>query len=218
MKALHIKCDECCCWCCYYRCITDVYEVKAVFILALLDLLSLSFPSHPRNSSGCSMTEATSTGEFVLEQTLHASSPLYWVQVSLGGVWRLFHTALTCATRYPMAMGTLADLEDQEPIPGKENPIKIHLQVGLLQWRGSLPTRLSKPCLNISSYPLQYIILTLVQCFFFLGCNAVCQLVLSRYSQRKAFTLSYRLLVSSSPIATQCQVYSGCIEGPEGKF
>ncbi|XP_075896566.1 menin [Nelusetta ayraudi] len=30
--------------------------------------------------------------------------------------------------RYPMAMGTLADLEDQEPIPGKENPMKIHLQ------------------------------------------------------------------------------------------
>ncbi|XP_060887028.1 menin [Labrus mixtus] len=30
--------------------------------------------------------------------------------------------------RYPMAMGTLADLEDQEPIPGKENPLKIHLQ------------------------------------------------------------------------------------------
>lgn len=32
-------------------------------------------------------------------------------------------------TRYPMAMGTLADLEDQEPIPGKENPLKIHLKV-----------------------------------------------------------------------------------------
>uniref|UniRef100_A0A3B4GK55 Menin n=2 Tax=Haplochromini TaxID=319058 RepID=A0A3B4GK55_9CICH len=31
-------------------------------------------------------------------------------------------------TRYPMAMGTLADLEDQEPIPGKENPLKIHLK------------------------------------------------------------------------------------------
>ncbi|XP_030194365.1 menin [Gadus morhua] len=30
--------------------------------------------------------------------------------------------------RYPMAMGTLADLEDQEPIPGKESPIKIHLK------------------------------------------------------------------------------------------
>ncbi|KAM3842329.1 menin isoform 2-T2 [Diretmus argenteus] len=30
--------------------------------------------------------------------------------------------------RYPMAMGTLADLEDQDPIPGKENPLKIHLQ------------------------------------------------------------------------------------------
>lgn len=30
--------------------------------------------------------------------------------------------------RYPMAMGTLADLEDQDPIPGKENPLKIHLK------------------------------------------------------------------------------------------
>lgn len=28
-----------------------------------------------------------------------------------------------------MAMGTLADLEDQDPIPGKENPLKIHLKV-----------------------------------------------------------------------------------------
>uniref|UniRef100_A0A7N6ADQ6 Menin n=1 Tax=Anabas testudineus TaxID=64144 RepID=A0A7N6ADQ6_ANATE len=31
-------------------------------------------------------------------------------------------------TRYPMAMGTLADLEDQDPIPGKESPLKIHLK------------------------------------------------------------------------------------------
>lgn len=30
-----------------------------------------------------------------------------------------------------MAMGTLADLEDQEPIPGKESPLKIHLKVFL---------------------------------------------------------------------------------------
>ncbi|XP_035608835.1 menin-like [Oncorhynchus keta] len=30
--------------------------------------------------------------------------------------------------RYPMAMGTLADLEDQEPIPGKESPYAIHLK------------------------------------------------------------------------------------------
>lgn len=30
--------------------------------------------------------------------------------------------------RYPMAMGTLADLEDQEPIPGKESPYTIHLK------------------------------------------------------------------------------------------
>lgn len=30
-----------------------------------------------------------------------------------------------------MAMGTLADLEDQDPIPDKENPLKIHLKVSL---------------------------------------------------------------------------------------
>nr|XP_046175270.1 menin-like [Oncorhynchus gorbuscha]XP_046175271.1 menin-like [Oncorhynchus gorbuscha] len=30
--------------------------------------------------------------------------------------------------RYPMAMGTLADLEDQEPIPGKESPHAIHFK------------------------------------------------------------------------------------------
>ncbi|XP_040035668.2 menin [Gasterosteus aculeatus] len=30
--------------------------------------------------------------------------------------------------RYPMAMGTLADLEDQDPIPGKESPMTIHLK------------------------------------------------------------------------------------------
>lgn len=30
--------------------------------------------------------------------------------------------------RYPMAMGTLADLEDQDPIPGKDNPLNIHLK------------------------------------------------------------------------------------------
>lgn len=33
---------------------------------------------------------------------------------------------LSC--RYPMAMGTLADLEDQEPI-GKGDPLSIHLKV-----------------------------------------------------------------------------------------
>lgn len=26
-------------------------------------------------------------------------------------------------------MGTLADLEDQDPIPGKESPLRIHLKV-----------------------------------------------------------------------------------------
>uniref|UniRef100_A0A8C1SJX1 Menin n=1 Tax=Cyprinus carpio TaxID=7962 RepID=A0A8C1SJX1_CYPCA len=30
--------------------------------------------------------------------------------------------------RYPMAMGTLADLEDQEPMTGKESPLSIHLK------------------------------------------------------------------------------------------
>ncbi|XP_047240930.1 menin isoform X3 [Girardinichthys multiradiatus] len=30
--------------------------------------------------------------------------------------------------RYPMAMGTLADLEDQDPIPDKESPLQIHLK------------------------------------------------------------------------------------------
>ncbi|XP_072542972.1 menin [Salminus brasiliensis] len=30
--------------------------------------------------------------------------------------------------RYPMAMGTLADLEDQEPISGKGDPLSIHLK------------------------------------------------------------------------------------------
>lgn len=71
--------------------VLHVYEAKAVFILALLDVLSLSFSSHPRNSSGCSTSEATSTGEFVLAQTLHASSPLSKVSLA----WRLFHTALS---------------------------------------------------------------------------------------------------------------------------
>ncbi|ROL47940.1 Menin [Anabarilius grahami] len=30
--------------------------------------------------------------------------------------------------RYPMAMGTLADLEDQEPMTGKESPLTIHIK------------------------------------------------------------------------------------------
>lgn len=38
--------------------------------------------------------------------------------------------------RYPMALGTLADLEDQDPIPGKESPLTIHLKVSLMPaWR-----------------------------------------------------------------------------------
>lgn len=35
----------------------------------------------------------------------------------------------TPCVRYPMALGTLADLEDQDPIPGKETPLTIHLKV-----------------------------------------------------------------------------------------
>ncbi|KAG7465271.1 hypothetical protein MATL_G00174630 [Megalops atlanticus] len=30
--------------------------------------------------------------------------------------------------RYPMALGTLADLEDQDPMPGRESPLSIHLK------------------------------------------------------------------------------------------
>ncbi len=51
-------------------------------------------------------------------------------------VFLLNFTLSSCfalSNRYPMAMGTLADLEDQDPIPGKENPLKIHLKVNL--WR-----------------------------------------------------------------------------------
>lgn len=115
------------CVCVGIKDVFHVCEVKAVFMLALLDsrLLFYSLPSPPRNSSGCSMSEATSTGELVSEATLGASRPLGRC---------LFHVGLSRVTRYPMAMGTLADLEDQEPIPGKENPIKIHLQVGLLHF------------------------------------------------------------------------------------
>ncbi|XP_061091323.1 menin [Conger conger] len=30
--------------------------------------------------------------------------------------------------RYPMALGTLADLEDQDPIPGRDSPLSLHLK------------------------------------------------------------------------------------------
>ncbi|KAJ8246765.1 hypothetical protein GJAV_G00255160 [Gymnothorax javanicus] len=30
--------------------------------------------------------------------------------------------------RYPMALGTLADLEDQDPIPGRETPLSLHMK------------------------------------------------------------------------------------------
>uniref|UniRef100_A0A3P8SLK0 Menin n=1 Tax=Amphiprion percula TaxID=161767 RepID=A0A3P8SLK0_AMPPE len=47
--------------------------------------------------------------------------------LQLQQVFVLKFISSSCA-RYPMAMGTLADLEDQDPIPGKESPLKIHLK------------------------------------------------------------------------------------------
>uniref|UniRef100_A0A3B3T4Z3 Menin n=1 Tax=Paramormyrops kingsleyae TaxID=1676925 RepID=A0A3B3T4Z3_9TELE len=32
--------------------------------------------------------------------------------------------------RYPMALGTLADLEDQDPLPGRDSPLTLHMKVG----------------------------------------------------------------------------------------
>ncbi|KAG7496776.1 hypothetical protein JOB18_024994 [Solea senegalensis] len=52
------------------------------------------------------------------------SSELLQLQQKL--LWTLYDRG--DLDRYPMAMGTLADLEDQDPIPGKENPLKIHLK------------------------------------------------------------------------------------------
>ncbi|XP_056156399.1 menin [Lampris incognitus] len=52
------------------------------------------------------------------------SSELLQLQQKL--LWLLYERG--DLDRYPMAMGTLADLEDQDPIPGKENPHKIHLK------------------------------------------------------------------------------------------
>uniref|UniRef100_A0A3B4XM64 Menin n=1 Tax=Seriola lalandi dorsalis TaxID=1841481 RepID=A0A3B4XM64_SERLL len=52
------------------------------------------------------------------------SSELLQLQQKL--LWLLYERG--DLDRYPMAMGTLADLEDQDPIPGKESPLKIHLK------------------------------------------------------------------------------------------
>ncbi|KAM9718393.1 menin isoform 2-T3 [Menidia menidia] len=52
------------------------------------------------------------------------SSELLQLQQKL--LWLLYERG--DLERYPMAMGTLADLEDQDPIPDKENPLKIHLK------------------------------------------------------------------------------------------
>ncbi|XP_061565687.1 menin isoform X2 [Cololabis saira] len=52
------------------------------------------------------------------------SSELLQLQQKL--LWLLYERG--DLSRYPMAMGTLADLEDQDPVPGKENPLKIHLK------------------------------------------------------------------------------------------
>ncbi|XP_037538202.1 menin [Nematolebias whitei] len=52
------------------------------------------------------------------------SSELLQLQQKL--LWLLYERG--DLDRYPMAMGTLADLEDQEPLPGKESPLEIHLK------------------------------------------------------------------------------------------
>uniref|UniRef100_A0A4W6E9Y4 Menin n=1 Tax=Lates calcarifer TaxID=8187 RepID=A0A4W6E9Y4_LATCA len=52
------------------------------------------------------------------------SSELLQLQQKL--LWLLYERG--DLDRYPMAMGTLADLEDQDPIPGKESPLTIHLK------------------------------------------------------------------------------------------
>uniref|UniRef100_A0A3P9KS55 Menin n=1 Tax=Oryzias latipes TaxID=8090 RepID=A0A3P9KS55_ORYLA len=52
------------------------------------------------------------------------SSELLQLQQKL--LWLLYER--NDLERYPMAMGTLADLEDQDPIPGKGNPLSIHLK------------------------------------------------------------------------------------------
>ncbi|KAM9426004.1 menin isoform 1-T2 [Pholidichthys leucotaenia] len=52
------------------------------------------------------------------------SSELLLLQQKL--LWLLYERG--DLDRYPMAMGTLADLEDQDPLPGKESPLKIHLK------------------------------------------------------------------------------------------
>lgn len=130
-------------------------NAKAGFILARLDFLSLSFSSHPRNSSGCSTSEATSTGEF------HASSPLSWVQVSLA--WRLFHTALSPCEQVPNGNGHTCrswrpGTNSGQGEPHKDPPAGRASAVTRQFARTSPQT---PPRLNSSYYPLQYIILTL---------------------------------------------------------
>ncbi|KAJ8405366.1 hypothetical protein AAFF_G00318390 [Aldrovandia affinis] len=50
-------------------------------------------------------------------ELLHLQQRLLWLLYERGDL-----------DRYPMALGTLADLEDQDPIPGKDNPLLIHLK------------------------------------------------------------------------------------------
>lgn len=52
------------------------------------------------------------------------SSELLQLQQKL--LWLLYERGNL--DRYPMAMGTLADLEDQDPSPGRESPLQIHLK------------------------------------------------------------------------------------------
>uniref|UniRef100_A0A1A8D9E3 Menin n=1 Tax=Nothobranchius kadleci TaxID=1051664 RepID=A0A1A8D9E3_NOTKA len=52
------------------------------------------------------------------------SSELLQLQQKL--LWLLYERG--DLDRYPMAMGTLSDLEDQDPIPGKETPLQIHMK------------------------------------------------------------------------------------------
>lgn len=53
---------------------------------------------------------------------------LIWTDYCIEPFW-MFVLLYWVYWRYPMAMGTLADLEDQEPMTGKESPLSIHLKV-----------------------------------------------------------------------------------------
>lgn len=94
-----------------------------------------------RNCCGCCTSEATWTGESLLLLLMNAH---HVIQTHLLQMFLTSPTPALC--RYPMAMGTLADLEDQDPIPGKENPLKIHLKVS--------PSRTSRPSIPESDWPL----------------------------------------------------------------